>query len=96
MWSGHSCPLPLPLLLILILVLILVLILILILVLVLILLLVLLLPLPPALAFAFILGLHPLNHRARSFPNFSAAASRVSSFLQNANRTCRAPSRASR
>ena len=43
---------------------------------------------------------HPrLNYRAPNFPNFpnfSAAASSVSNFLQNANRTCRAPSRASR
>lgn len=32
----------------------------------------------------------------RNFPNFSAAASSVSNFLQKANRTCRSPSRASR
>jgi hypothetical protein len=36
-----------------------------------------------------------VNH-FRNFPNFSAAASSVSNFLQNANRSCRAPSRASR
>jgi hypothetical protein len=37
-----------------------------------------------------------LDYRLCSFPNFSAAASSVSSFLQNAKRTWRAPSRASR
>ncbi len=40
---------------------------------------------------------HPLPQSyLRNFPNFSAAASSVSNFLQKANRTCRAPSRASR